>query len=164
MTKSHRGVSAAVVATAALTVVLTSSAHAAATPLEPDPHQPANGAAAPAYRSDNTVTPAYSPIQVPKPLVSPADSRSRTIVYTAYPYLASWLHNAIGRQPLELRGAARVTFVDPVSKRIVVINPNGHCDFTDGHHAGAGTPLRPIRVDTGAFAVTIHPIAHVLAR
>ncbi|MFW0791141.1 hypothetical protein [Gordonia sp. CPCC 205333] len=162
MNRPHRGIAAAAIVTATLTAALLTPSLATAAPLEPDPHQPANGASAPAYRSDNTITPGYSPIQVPKPIVAPADNRSRTIVYTAYPFLASWLHNAIGRQPLELRGAARVSFVDPVSRRTVVINPNGHCDFTDGHHVGAGKPLQPIRIDTGAFAVTIHPIAHVL--
>lgn len=84
-------------------------------------------------------------------------------MYRAYPFLSRWLHDAIGRQPLELNGAARITFVDPVGGRTVVVNPNGHCDFTDGRNLGAGTPLRPIVVDAEGFALTIEPRLHRVA-
>ncbi|GAB08184.1 hypothetical protein GOARA_004_00240 [Gordonia araii NBRC 100433] len=108
------------------------------------------------------MTPPFSPIQVPPPIVTGGDARSRTVVYRAYPFLADWLHRAIGRQPWEVRGAARLTFVNPVDGRTVVINPNGHCDFTDGQHLGKGRALEPIVVDAGGFAVRIEPRAHRL--
>ncbi|QKT08627.1 hypothetical protein HUN08_16510 [Gordonia sp. X0973] len=106
------------------------------------------------------MTPPYSPIQVPPVIVTGGGKRSRTVVYRAYPFLADWLHRAIGRQPWEVQGSARLSYVDPVSGQTVVINPNGHCDFTDGRHLGAGRPLTPIVVEAGGFAVQIWPRLH----
>lgn len=150
----------AVVAGAAAFVLV--AAPAAAEPVKPDLGQPANGVSAPGYRTDRTVTPGFSPIQVPPPTVTGGDGRSRTVVYRAYPFLADWLHRAIGRQPWEVQGAARVSFYNPVAGETVVINPNGHCDFTDGQHLDAGRALAPITVDLGGFAVRIEPRAHRL--
>ena len=76
----------------------------------------------------------FSLIQVPPPIVTGGDGRSRTVVYRAYPFLADWLHQAIGRQPWEVQ-EQRVSFYNPVAGQTVVINPNGHCDFTDGQHS-----------------------------
>ena len=56
----------------------------------------------------------------------------------------------------------RVGFYNPVAGETVVINPNGHCDFTDGQHLDAGRALAPITVDLGGFAVRIEPRAHRL--
>ncbi|GED96393.1 hypothetical protein nbrc107697_04320 [Gordonia crocea] len=147
-------------AAAFVAVVLGGIGPAAAAPPSPDPAQPANGQSAPGYRTERTVTPPLSPIQVPPPIVTGGDARSRTVVYRAYPFLADWLHRAIGRQPWEIRGAARISFLNPADGKTVVINPNGHCDFTDGHHVGRGRALAPIVVDAGGFAVRIEPRAH----
>ena len=144
------------------TALMLVAAPAAAEPVKPDLGQPANGVSAPGYRTDRTVTPGFSPIQVPPPIVTGGDGRSRTVVYRAYPFLADWLHQAVGRQPWEVQGAARVSFYNPVAGQTVVINPNGHCDFTDGQHLDAGRALAPITVDLGGFAVRIEPRAHRL--
>ncbi|SIS04127.1 hypothetical protein [Williamsia sterculiae] len=133
---------------------------ASARPVTPDPVQLPNGVSSPGNRTEHPLTPPFSPVQVPRPIVTGGDGVSRVVVYRAYPFLAPWLHTAIGRNPWEVQGAARLTFVDPIGGRTVVVNPNGHCDFTDGRSVGPGTPLRPIVVDTGGFAVTIEPRLH----
>ena len=64
------------------------------------------------------------------------DARAR--LYRAYPFLADWLQ--FRRSDVNRGGAGRSAreFLQPGCRPDGRINPNGHCDFTDGQHLDVG--------------------------
>lgn len=140
-------------------IVLAAAGTAAAAPLQPDPNQPANGAG---YEHARYLTPAWSPIQVPAPVVT--ESTDVTTV-VAHPYLSRLVHEIVpvpAHTAVELRGAARVTLPGlAAGGGTLVVNPNGHCVFAGaGAAPTAGRALAPVRVDTPLFQLVIEPTVY----
>ncbi|WP_069164332.1 hypothetical protein [Nocardia altamirensis] len=133
---------------------------AQAQPLTPDYAQPPNGVG---DIDGPTLTPAFSPIQVPTPDVQRGGDATTVV---AHPYLAPWVHNLVPVAPntaIEVQGAARVTLPGAADGRTLVINPNGHCLF-DG--AGArpadldAIVLPPVRIDTPVLQLVVEPTVY----
>jgi len=140
---------------AGLTVLGCAVAHAG--PLTPDYAQAPNGVG---YGHVRTLTPAWSPVQVPRPDIT--DTPLATTV-VAHPFLSPWVHRLIpvpAGTAVELRGAAQVSVPAIADGRELVVNPNGHCVF-DGPTAAAGHPtataLPAVHVDTPGFQLVIEP-------
>jgi hypothetical protein len=140
----------------ALAVAGGQAAHAASL-LQPDPHQTPNGIG---YEQLPRLTPAWSPVQVPTPVVSQTGTAT---TITAHPYLSGYVHRAVlGPLPahtaLELRGAARVTLPGlATGERELVINPNGHCLFARATVPARRIAVSPLRIDTPVFQLVIEP-------
>jgi hypothetical protein len=123
--------------------------------LRPDISQPANGVGV----AERVVTPPFSPIQVPAPVVTRS---GESISVTAHPYLSRAVHQAIVAPPgtaIEVRGAVRAD-LRAVGGPIVTLF--GHCLFDDArgtttHHAVSPPPLRG---NTAPLSFVIEPVVH----